>query len=189
MEAVVLLDRRACIRHLLPPDATCGGSNRHLSFRAYLRFRRGASCYARLAHLYSAVGIAFVWRCYGQILGPRGHLPKFAYSLWRRLDAWVHLDSHLIWQATERYVERCDAFGLVPHECSSFSSTNRKKRPPHLHLACQVDPIHDAWKFDIRKDHRDVSPADEHCCERGFSAFTLDRVEFSFVKQLCCEAA
>src|SRR5262245_65230915 len=27
MEAVVLLDRRPCIRHLLPPDATCGGSN------------------------------------------------------------------------------------------------------------------------------------------------------------------
>src|SRR5262245_5346174 len=53
---------------------------------------------------------------------------------------------------------------------------HRKKRPPHLHLACQVDPIHDAWKFDIRKDHRDVSPADEHSCERGFSAFTLDRV-------------
>src|SRR5262245_1003370 len=56
--------------------------------------------------------------CYGQILGPRGHLPKFAYILWRRLDAWVHLDPHLIRQATESYMERRDAFGLVPHECS-----------------------------------------------------------------------
>jgi hypothetical protein len=33
------------------------------------------------------------------------------------LDAWVHLDPHLIWQATESYMERRDAFGLVPHEC------------------------------------------------------------------------
>jgi hypothetical protein len=50
--------------------------------------------------------------------GPRRHLAKFADGLWRRLDAWVHLDPHLIWQATESYVERGDAFGLVAHECS-----------------------------------------------------------------------
>src|SRR5262249_46543055 len=129
IEAVMLLDRCPCIRHLLPPDATCGGSNRHLSFRAYLRFRRGASCYARLAHLYSAIGIAFVRSCYGQILGPRGHLPKFAYSLWRRLDAWVHLDSHLIWQATESYMERRDVFGLVPQECSLLSTAKSGEQP------------------------------------------------------------
>src|SRR5262245_33340471 len=90
----------------------------YLSFHACLRFRRSASRYVRLAHLYSAVRIAFVRSCYGQILGPRSYLPKFADSLWRRLDAWVHLDPHLIWQATESYMERRDAFGLVPHECS-----------------------------------------------------------------------
>jgi hypothetical protein len=48
-----------------------------------LRFRRSASRYVRLAHLYSAVGIAILRSCYGQILRPRGHLPKFAYGLWR----------------------------------------------------------------------------------------------------------
>src|SRR5262245_51885292 len=31
MEAVVLLDRRPCIRHLLPPDASCSASNRATS--------------------------------------------------------------------------------------------------------------------------------------------------------------
>ena len=32
------------------------------------------------------------------------------------LDARVYLDPHLIWQATESYVKRGDAFGLIPHE-------------------------------------------------------------------------
>ena len=32
----------------------------------------------------------------------------------------------------------------------SRGKDHRKKRPPHLHLACQIDPIHDAGKFDIR---------------------------------------
>jgi hypothetical protein len=48
-----------------------------------------------------------------------GHAVIFrssAYSLWRRLDTGIHLDPHLIWQATESYVERRDAFGLVPHK-------------------------------------------------------------------------
>jgi hypothetical protein len=34
--------------------------------------------------------------------------------------------SHLIRQATESYMERRDASGLVPHECSSFSRTNSR---------------------------------------------------------------
>jgi hypothetical protein len=34
------------------------------------------------------------------------------------LDAWVHLNPHLIWQATKSYLERGDAFWLVTHECS-----------------------------------------------------------------------
>jgi hypothetical protein len=37
-----------------------------------------------------------------------------AYSLWRRLDAWVHLDP----QATESYMKRRDALGFAPHDCS-----------------------------------------------------------------------
>ena len=32
------------------------------------------------------------------------------------MDARVYLDPHLIWQATESYVKRGDAFGLIPHE-------------------------------------------------------------------------
>src|SRR4029077_17430732 len=56
------------------------------------------------------VQIALLRSCYGQILGPRGHLPKFAYSLRRRLDAWVYLDPHLIRQAAESYMERRNAF-------------------------------------------------------------------------------
>ena len=32
------------------------------------------------------------------------------------MDARVYLDPHLIWQPTESYVERGDAFGLIPHE-------------------------------------------------------------------------
>src|SRR5262249_4853685 len=58
-----------------------------------------------------------------------------------------------------------------------------KQRPPHLHLACQIDSIHDARKADIRKDHGDLPPANEHCRERGFSAFAFDRIEL-LVEQL-----
>ena len=46
------------------------------------------------------------------------HFPKFADGLWRRLNAWVHLDPHLIRQATEGDMERGDAFELVAHGCS-----------------------------------------------------------------------
>jgi hypothetical protein len=36
----------------------------------------------------------------------------------RYCDTSVHLDSHFIWQATESYVERGRAFGLISHEGS-----------------------------------------------------------------------
>src|SRR5947199_9642264 len=81
-----------------------------------LRFRRDASRYVRLAYLYCTFAIAILRSCYRQTLGPRRQLPKFADSLWRWLDARVYLDPHLIWQPTESYVERGDAFGLIPHE-------------------------------------------------------------------------
>jgi hypothetical protein len=56
--------------------------------------------------------------CYRQILRPGRHLPKFADALRNRLDARVHFNPHLIWQATKSYVERGDAFWFVTHECS-----------------------------------------------------------------------
>src|SRR5262245_29816113 len=85
---------------------------------AYLRFRHSASRYVRLAHLYSAVGVALLRSCYGQILGPRRQFPQLADRLWRGPNVCLQLHSHLIWQATECDVERRDAFGLVPHEYS-----------------------------------------------------------------------
>jgi hypothetical protein len=60
--------------------------------------------------------MAFLRGCYRQILGPRLHLPKFANGLCRHSDVWVRLDPHLIWQATESYLERSNAFGLVLHK-------------------------------------------------------------------------
>jgi hypothetical protein len=62
--------------------------------------------------------VSFLWGCYYQILGPLLHLPKFANSLCRYSDTSVHLDSHLIWQATESYVERGSAFGFISHKGS-----------------------------------------------------------------------
>jgi hypothetical protein len=60
--------------------------------------------------------MAFLRSCYHQILGPLLHLPKFANGLCRYSDTTVHLDSHLIWQATKSYVECGGVFGLVSHE-------------------------------------------------------------------------
>jgi hypothetical protein len=58
--------------------------------------------------------MAFLRCCYRQILGPRRHLAKLANGLCRHSDIWVHLDPHLIWQATKSYVERGNAFALIP---------------------------------------------------------------------------
>ena len=80
-----------------------------------LRFRRDASRYASLAYFYGASGTALLRCYYDQILGPRRHLPKFANGLCRYSDASVHLDPHLIWQATKSYVERGNTFGLISH--------------------------------------------------------------------------
>jgi hypothetical protein len=96
-------------RHALTMKAT------HSLNRA-LPFRRDASRYASPAHLYCAFGMAFLRGCYHQILGPRGHLPKFANGLCSHSDVWVHLHPHLIWKATKSYVERGNAFGLISHK-------------------------------------------------------------------------
>jgi hypothetical protein len=58
--------------------------------------------------------MAFLWGCYHQILGPRRHLPKFSNSLCRHAGACVRLNAHLGWQAAESYVERSNAFALIP---------------------------------------------------------------------------
>src|SRR5262245_2224309 len=80
-----------------------------------LRFRRDASRYVGLVHLYGAFGIAFLRGRYRQVLGPRCHPPKLADGLCRHSDVWVHFNPHLIWQATKSYVERGGVFGLVSH--------------------------------------------------------------------------
>src|SRR5258706_12799644 len=84
-----------------------------LSRRA-LRFRRGACRYASLADLYCAFAKTFLRGCYHQILGPRRHLPKFSNSLCRHAGTCVRLNLHLGWQAAESYVERSNAFALIP---------------------------------------------------------------------------
>jgi hypothetical protein len=45
-------------------------------------------------------------------------------------DASVYFDPHLIRQATKRYVERGNAFGLVSHQ--GFSSLHRVSLPPTI---------------------------------------------------------
>src|SRR5215469_18234792 len=82
--------------------------------RRVLRFRRGACRYASPADLYCAFGMTFLRRCYHQILGPRRHLPKLSNGLCRYTGAYVRLNLHLGWQAAESYVERSNAFALIP---------------------------------------------------------------------------
>src|SRR5262245_19338082 len=82
--------------------------------RRVLRFRRGACRHAGLADLYRALGKTFLRGRYHQILGPRRHLPKFANGLCRHAGACVRLDLHLGRQTAESYVERSNAFALVP---------------------------------------------------------------------------
>jgi hypothetical protein len=45
-----------------------------------------------------------------------GHAASFRSSPTVFGDGWMPLNSHLIWQATNSYVECGDAFGLIPHE-------------------------------------------------------------------------
>jgi hypothetical protein len=81
-----------------------------VSLWGFLRFRRRSSRYVHHADFNSATRIAFLRSCYRQILGPRCHFPKLPHGLWKRLDAWVYLDPHLVWQPAKSYVER----GNVP---------------------------------------------------------------------------
>jgi hypothetical protein len=86
------------------------------SLNRTLRFRRDASRYVSLVHPYCTFRTAFLGGCYRQVLGPRLHPPKFANGPCRHSDVWVHLDPHLIWQATKSYLERGSTFGLESHK-------------------------------------------------------------------------
>src|SRR5262249_4644785 len=82
--------------------------------RRVLRFRRGACRYASLADLYCAFGMTFLRDCYHQILGPPRPPPKLPTGFCRHAGAYVRLNLHLGWQAAESYVERSNAFALIP---------------------------------------------------------------------------
>src|SRR5919204_1851596 len=101
---------RSCHFGSAPPLSWTGGQP------AYLCFRRGARRHASLGHSYYAFVTAFLRRCYGQIFGPRRHLPKFANGVCRYSEIFVCLNSHLIWQAAKSDLERGSAFGLVSHK-------------------------------------------------------------------------
>jgi hypothetical protein len=119
--------RRGCVPSRSPSSSANLITMRNTtSLRDFLRFRRRARRDVRPAYLYSAVGIAFLRGCYRQILRPLLDLPKFANGLCRYSDASVHVDSHLIWQATESYVERSSAFGLISHKGSHNSYCPRE---------------------------------------------------------------
>jgi hypothetical protein len=51
--------------------------------------------------------------CYHQILGPGRQLLKFSNGLCRHAGACVRFNPHFLWQATESYVERSNAFALI----------------------------------------------------------------------------
>jgi hypothetical protein len=84
---------------------------------------------ARLAHFYNTFGMAFLRRCYHQILGPRRYLSEFADSLCRHCNARFHLNPHMTWQATKRYVQRANAFELVLHELPPIRPSRFKMLP------------------------------------------------------------
>jgi hypothetical protein len=70
---------------------------------------------ARFADFDRVFGITIL-RCRDStVVGPRRHVPKFADGLCRHADVRVHLDPHLIWQASKSDVERGNAFRLVVH--------------------------------------------------------------------------
>jgi hypothetical protein len=60
--------------------------------------------------------VVFLWGRYRQILGLRRDFSEFADRLGGYSDISVHLDPHLIWQATKSYVKRGNGFGLISHK-------------------------------------------------------------------------
>ena len=70
---------------------------------------------ARLTYSYYAFGMPVLRYCYHQILGPRRYLSEFADGLCRYCNARFHFNPHVTWQASKRYVQRANAFGLILH--------------------------------------------------------------------------
>jgi hypothetical protein len=60
---------------------------------------------------------------------------------------------------------------------------HRKKRPAHLHLARQINAIHDAAKPDVSEDHGDLTPADQQGCKRSFRTLAFDNVQLFVFEQ------
>src|SRR5262249_7117874 len=108
------IGRRKFLATLGGAAATSAWSFAARAQRRALRFRRGACRYASLADLYCAFGMTFLRGCYPQILGPRRPPPKLSNGLCRHAGAYVRLNLHLGWQAAESYVERSNAFALIP---------------------------------------------------------------------------
>src|SRR5262249_14019447 len=84
---------------------------------------------ADLAHSYRAVGITVLRRRNCQIFGPSRHFAKLPDCLCRYLDVRIDLDRHLSRQATESYVKRSTALGLISHEGLRTLTTDCGKRP------------------------------------------------------------
>ena len=53
----------------------------------------------------------------------------------------------------------------------------------------RIHSVHGAGKPDVREDHGDLSPADQHDRKRSFRAFTLDGVDLFVLEQRRREAA
>ena len=56
-------------------------------------------------------------------------------------------------------------------------------RPAQLHLVRQIDPVHDAGKPDVGKNHGHVVPTQQHGCEGRFRALAFDGVKLAFLEQ------
>src|SRR5262249_48383958 len=79
---------------------------------------------------YCVLGMAVLRRRNCQIFGPNRHLAKFPDGPCRYFDVRVHFNPHSIWQATERKLERGDAFGFVSHKGSPAMLNGEKSLHP-----------------------------------------------------------
>ena len=136
------------------PRAVCpmhGGCRYATAFNRVLPSRWVMSSDARLAYFYHAFGMAFLRRCDHQILWPRRYLSEFDDGLCGHCNARFHLNPHTNWQATKRYVQRANAFGLVLHGLPPIRASRPKmlrptegriivRRGTRLKLCCRHAP-------------------------------------------------
>src|SRR5262245_16445409 len=117
MEAVVLLDRRPRIRHLLPPDTTCGGSFGYLLLSCLPTI--SAQCESRRSPC------SPLQRCRdrvaAELLRPNSRATQSSSEVHQPSLETVGClgpPRPASYPVSHRELERRDAFGLVPHECS-----------------------------------------------------------------------